>query len=236
MPATPPQFDLWLVAHLSTLWDRSPTLDFVFEQGVSYGVFGGLLYAGAFFVLWIQGTLPGQRYVRRRILTISLASLITASMLLMLTYAVSWPPPSAHPDLATNYLESFTVNLNATSFPSQSAAVYATLAAGIYSLHKTFGICAWIGVAMLVALPRIYLGAHYFTDVFAGVVAGTSGYLIAIPLERKVAAPFETKFEFPLDKWQRILLEGIVFLWLLQVATGFRLVLWIISAVARLWT
>jgi membrane-associated phospholipid phosphatase len=236
MPATPPQFDLWLVAYIATLWDRSTTLDLVFEQSVAYGIFGGLWYSAAIFALWIQGALPGQRDVRRRILTISLGSLVAAALTVILTHAVSWPPPSAHPDLASNYLEDFTVNLNATSFPSQSTAVYAAVAAGIYSLRKILGVCVWIGVAMLVALPRIYLGGHYFTDILAGLVVGITGYFIATRLEATVVSRCETAFEYHWSQWQRFLAEGLFFLWILQVANGFSHVVLIAPVITSLWT
>jgi membrane-associated phospholipid phosphatase len=154
----------------------------------------------------------------------------------ILTHAVSWPPPSAHPGIAAFYPEDFLVNLNATSFPSQSTAVFAALAAGIYSLRKSLCIWAWIGVAILVALPRMYLGGHYLTDVLAGLVAGTSGYLIAIQLEATVVRSFEAAFEYRWDRWQRILAEVTIFLWILQVATGFALIGWIVGGIASPWT
>ena len=235
MPATPPQLDLWLVAHLAMLLGRSPVLDLGIQQCVQNGVLGGIWYAAAIFVFWVQGVLPNQRNIRRRLLTMVLASLIAASLTIILENAISWPPPSAHPALASLYPEDFPVNFNATSFPSQSTALYTALAAGIYSLQRTIGVWAWVGVGILVALPRVYLGGHYITDVFAGLVAGICGYLIAIRLESTVVTWGENAFKYPWDSWRRIVAEGVLFLWILQVATGFSHVAWMASKMSTLW-
>jgi hypothetical protein len=146
------------------------------------------------------------------VLTIALGSIIAATLTVILAHAVLWAPPSAHPELAAFYPEDFLVNLNATSFPSQSTAVYAAVAAGIY------------------------LGGHYLTDVLAGLVTGISGYLIAIQLETTVVRSFEAAFEYRWDRWPRTLVEATIFLWILQVATGFALIGWIVAGTASLPT
>jgi len=169
-------------------------------------------------------------------LTIALGSLVAALLTVLAAYAVSWAPPSAHPELAAFYPEDFPVNLNVTSFPSQSTALYAALAAGIYSLRWTAGIWAWIGVGMLVALPRMYLGGHYLTDIFVGLLAGLGGYLVAILLEARAVSWCEAAFEYRWDHWQRTLAEGALFLWMLQVATEFRHVVWIVHVIASFRT
>lgn len=235
MLAVPPPFDMWFIAHLAMLWGRSPTFDLMVQQSVGYGVLGGLWYAGVLFLFWMRGAQPGQQEIRRRTLTIAFGSLAAASLTVVAAHAVSWPPPSAHPELAGLYPDDFPVNLNATSFPSQSTALYAAVAAGIYSLRRSLGMWAWMGVGVLVALPRMYLGGHYLTEVFAGLVAGLGGYWMAILLEARAVSWCKTAFEYPWGHWQRTLAEGAVFLWILQVATEFRHVGWIAEVLASLW-
>ncbi len=235
VPTMLPRFDVWLVSHLAMLWGRSPTFDVVVQQSVAYGVLGGVWYAGALFLFWVRGAEPGHRDVRRRTLTIALGTLVAVLLMILAVPAVSWAPPSAHPELAGLYPENLPVNLNASSFPSQSTALYAAVAAGIYSLRRTLGIWAWIGVGVLVALPRVYLGGHHVTDVLAGLVAGLGGYWVAILLEAKVVSRCESVFEYQWDYWQRTLAECAMFLWILQVAMGFRHAVWITDALAGLW-
>jgi len=231
----PPVFDVWFIAHLAMLWGRSPIFDLAVQQSVAYGVLGGLWYAGVLFLFWVQGAQPGQPEVRWRTLTIAFGSFVAALLTVVAAHAVSWAPPSAHPELAGLYPENFPVNLNATSFPSQSTALYAAVAAGIYSLRRTLGRWAWMGVGVLVALPRMFLGGHYLIDVLAGLVAGLSGYWVAILLEARAVSWCKTAFEFHWSHWQRTLAEAVVFLWLLQVATEFRHVAWITDVLASLW-
>jgi membrane-associated phospholipid phosphatase len=94
---------------------------------------------------------------------------------------------------------------------------------------------AWTGVGGLVALPRMYLRGHYLSDVIAGLVAGLGGYWVTILLEASAMSWCETAFEYHLGYWQRTLAECAVFLWILQVATEFRHVVWITDVLASFW-
>jgi membrane-associated phospholipid phosphatase len=226
---------MWLIAHFAMLWGRFPIVDLVVQQSVAYGVLGGLWYAGMLFLFWMQGAQPGRQEVRRRTLMIAFGSLVAALLTVIAARAVLWAPPSAHPELAGLYPENFPLNLNATSFPSQSTALYAAVTAGIYSLRGTLGMWAWMGVGMFVALPRMYLGGHYLTDILAGLVAGLGGYWVATLLEARAMGWCQTAFEYQWGHWQRTLAECAVFLWLLQVATEFRHAVWITNVLAQLW-
>ena len=92
-----------------------------------------------------------------------------------------------------------------------------------------------MGIGVLVALPRIYLGGHYLTDVLAGLVAGLGGYWVAMLLESRTVSLCKTAFEYQWGHWQRTLAECVVFLWILQGATEFRHVVWITDVLAHLW-
>jgi membrane-associated phospholipid phosphatase len=146
---------------------------------------------------------------------------------------VVWPPPIYHPSLSSLYPRYIFTNPEGSSFPSQSVTVYGSLAAGIYSLHKAAGWFLWMGVVLLVGLPRIYVGGHYPTDVLAGIILGLVGYGAARYwlepwLVRHVEGIFKGK------TWLRVLGQLTVFAWILQVATGFRDVVWLKNALQYL--
>jgi membrane-associated phospholipid phosphatase len=229
VPLDPPPIDIWIAVHLARIWGLSQVFDTLVDQSVGHWIFGGVWYAAALFAFWVMGAQPGRDYVRVRVLTIALGSLIAALLTVLLQYAVLWPPPSAHPEVAGLYPDSFPVNVHPTSFPSQSTALYAAVACGIFSLRKAVGVLAWTGIALFVALPRMYLGGHYLTDVLAGVLAAVGGYLAAVWVEPIVASVSKAVFQFDWDRWQRLLAEALIFFWLLAVATECRHVVWVAS-------
>ncbi|MDY7547127.1 phosphatase PAP2 family protein [Glaciimonas sp. CA11.2] len=64
------------------------------------------------------------------------------------------------------------------SFPSDHAALFFGFATGIFLISRIFGIYTYIYVLLFIALPRIYLGLHYTTDIIAGAIMGTGLVLL----------------------------------------------------------
>ncbi len=61
-----------------------------------------------------------------------------------------------------------------SSFPSDHAGLYFTLACGLLFVSKKMGAFAIAYTAVFIALPRIYLGLHYPTDILAGGLIGAA--------------------------------------------------------------
>jgi undecaprenyl-diphosphatase len=59
-----------------------------------------------------------------------------------------------------------------SSFPSDHAALFFALAAGVWCVWRKGGTALFLYVAAIICLPRIYLGIHYPTDVLAGAALG----------------------------------------------------------------
>lgn len=59
-----------------------------------------------------------------------------------------------------------------SSFPSDHAVLFFALSTGMFYISKKVGIFALVYTTIMIALPRIYLGLHYPTDILAGAVFG----------------------------------------------------------------
>jgi membrane-associated phospholipid phosphatase len=64
------------------------------------------------------------------------------------------------------------------SFPSDHAAMYFSLATGIFLISRRFGTFVYVYVFLFIALPRMYLGLHYATDIIAGGILGVGCVLL----------------------------------------------------------
>lgn len=180
----------------------------------------------------MDGMRPGQQRVQQRVLTILFASLLTGLLTVLASELVSWLPPYRNPALAHFYPGYLLENVNLNSFPSQSTALYATVAAGIFSLNKVVGWVLWAGVAVLVALPRLYIGGHYPSDVLAGLVIGMLGYFAArLLLEPRTAPRLQRLFDWA--GWPRLFAELVVFLVIYEIAIEFDDLVWIKNVLVR---
>jgi membrane-associated phospholipid phosphatase len=227
---TPTRFDIWTITKLAKFLGRYPLLDLSVQSAIRHHVLGGLWFAGCLFVFWMQSARPGGQKARERVLTILLGSSVAIALALLAGDLVSWLPPSRSPILAHYYPEYLMENINQNSFPSESTALYAAVAAGIFSLNRVVGSALWVGVALLVSLPRIYVGGHYPSDIFAGVVLGVLGYVAA----RTLFEPFFCSYLgrlFERNSWPQVLGEFVVFVWILQIADEFREFVWIMNSV-----
>lgn len=55
-------------------------------------------------------------------------------------------------------------------FPSDHAALYGTLAIGIYLVSRKIGLLAIFYTLIFILLPRIYTGMHHPTDLIGGLI------------------------------------------------------------------
>ena len=94
-----------------------------------------------------------------------------------------------------------------SSFPSGHTAALFAAAVALVMYYKVKGLPA-LGVALLVALSRIYLCMHYPSDVLGGVVIGSAcgvggyflGKLVKRLYESRVKPYFQSKFKKPTEE------------------------------------
>jgi PAP2 superfamily len=231
---SPPRFDIWLITKLAKFLGRYPLFDLGVESAMRHNVLGGICFAACIFIFWMQGARPGGQKVRQRALTTLLGSTVAIALALLSGRLVSWLPPSREPVLTHFYPGYLMENINDNSFPSQSTALYAAVAAGIFSLHKVVGSALWVGVGLIIGLPRLYVGGHYPSDVLVGSILGLLGYYCARTFLEPSLSPYLERL-FEQNTWPRVVGELIVFLWILETSVEFREVVWIKNILQQAW-
>ncbi len=88
-------------------------------------------------------------------------------------------------DIGLAYGMSRAVLDGASSFPSDHAVLFFSLSVGLLFVSRAVGLFAIGYTTLFIALPRLYLGLHYPTDILAG---GLLGGLIAGLFNRYVAS------------------------------------------------
>lgn len=167
-------FDQTLIDTVNHYARHSWALDrFVGVVAINHLIKGGVF---ALLIWWQWFRLsPRQQEDRARVLATimsSVAAMALARVLAMLLPFRNRPmhEPSLHfvlpygaaPDMLDGW----------SSFPSDHATLFFALATGLMFVSRRVGLAALAYATVFVALPRLYMGLHYPTDLLAGAVLG----------------------------------------------------------------
>jgi undecaprenyl-diphosphatase len=226
MAVSPTDVDVWVATFLGGFLKRNPTFDMAVQSAIRHNILGGFWFGAALFVCWVRAAGSGLERIRVRVLTIMTGATLAVVFTVLAGMVISWPSPNNHPLLRSLYPPYIDPNPNANSFPSQSTALYGAVAAGMYSVRRIVGVFLWVAVVMFVALPRMYVGGHYLSDILAGMMLGMVGYTcVRFLAEEKVISRLERAMTASAN-WDWVA-EVLIFAWILEVSLEFREVVWL---------
>jgi membrane-associated phospholipid phosphatase len=173
-------FDLPILRFLTGFVGKSPLFDHFVHAISRYHTFKGVIIMSLLVYLWFREVPDGHEPLRSkgreallRVLAGSIA-IVTLSRILQLALQVHQRPIVAGLGLnfpsfmAAEWVGSFTWN----SFPSDHSMLFFSLSTGLWMIDRRIGVFCFIWSALVIDLPRVYLGIHYPSDVVAGAALG----------------------------------------------------------------
>lgn len=168
--------DYAVSAYLNQFAQRS----WAFDQAVAFLSVNHLFKGGILMALlwwaWFRGAEPSQRNAARDHMVATLLSCVVALavarlLIILLPYrerplhteALDWTLPHG---VAATALDGL------SSFPSDHATLFFAVAVGMMFVSRKLGLLALAYVAIAIALPRLYLGLHFLSDIVVGGLIG----------------------------------------------------------------
>ena len=178
-------FDLSISSFVNGFAHRSIRFDEFVSWLSNYNLLKGAVVIGIVWWLWFRN--EDDRRTREALLTAIIASFPALAVARVLSWVVSRPRPL----IEERYLFRIPYGETAkwhgpSSFPSDHAVLFFTLAAGIFIASRRTGLFAFVYISVVICLPRIFLAEHYTTDIMAGAAIGIFfAWLANLPPIRK---------------------------------------------------
>lgn len=174
------------------------TISAPFNQIVHYisgsNLFKGLPIIGVLWYFWFRDTDP--KSDSRRIIIATLLGCVLAVLIARIANNIGPYQPRPFADAALAYHQHVGLPVPESqalyiwnSFPSDHAALFFSLATGIFLISRSAGWLAYLYVLIFIALPRVYLGLHYPSDIIAGGILGIG--CVALSTRNNVIALYD---------------------------------------------
>jgi undecaprenyl-diphosphatase len=172
------QFDLPILKFLTGFAGRSDFVDrFAFALS-DYDTFKGVVMMSLLWLAWFYrepGETPAQqdqRQIHLLIVFVGSVATVILSRILQLSLHFHKRPLLDGLDLKfPTVVDPATIN-PWNSFPSDHMMLFCALATGLWQVNRRIGGFAFFWTIIVIALPRIYLGVHYPSDIVAGILLG----------------------------------------------------------------
>jgi undecaprenyl-diphosphatase len=182
LPPSIASSDADLLGLVNTWARQSWTLDQIVAWVSRNDLFKGALIVALFWWMWFaRETEPACEKTRERVLITFIA---TAEGLFL---ARLRPLHDPRLQFVVPFGVSETMFRDWSSFPSDHAVLFLSLATGLWLISRRLGLLVTVYVLLFILGPRVYLGLHYPSDVIVGALIGIVTVLIANGLLRASA-------------------------------------------------
>jgi undecaprenyl-diphosphatase len=168
-------FDKSIVEFVIKHFDRSYSTLHTFLFISSNDLLKGGAFAVVVWYLWFKAG-PAAYEKRVQLLTTLISLFFVMAVSLGLAGLMPFRPrPFLNPEF--NFASSDPINLyigKLSSFPSDHAAFFTSLAVGFLFVSRKIGLMAILYIILFIFFPRLYLGYHYPTDLLSGALIGAS--------------------------------------------------------------
>jgi undecaprenyl-diphosphatase len=167
-------FDVSIIHFINQFAQRS----WLFDTSLYFISENALIKGGAITALfWWAWFREGEGKTRRREFIVSGLAMAFVSLFVARALAL-WLPFRERPlrVAALNFHLPIGITdsnlIHWSSFPSDHAALFFSLATSIYFISRRLGLLAYCHAFFIVCLPRVYLGLHFPTDILSGALLG----------------------------------------------------------------
>ena len=167
-------FDQSILGFLNQFSHRSQTFDVLVEIVSRNDLLKGCATMALFWWAW---ACPGEKrketrpYLLFTIISSVFAIFLARALANMLPFRER-PVHNASLNLRIPYGLDPGVLIGWSSFPSDHATVFFCLAAGLWFVSRRISLIAMAQTLFVIALPRVYLGIHFPTDIIGGALLG----------------------------------------------------------------
>ena len=167
-------FDLSIIHFLNGILQKGSLGESFMDLIVDNDFLKGAIVVSILWYYWFKNTIK-INYNRERIIITLISCIVSIFVGRLLAKILPYRMrPLLNPELTSFFPNKSVIHglEFASSFPSDHAVLFFSLATGIFLISKKMGILSYLYVFFIICFPRIYLGLHYSTDILAGAIVG----------------------------------------------------------------